>query len=77
MFVINKRRISVIVFSLLIGIFAYSYQLSKVNMNNNDNTVETTATPVSGKVVVVDARASVSQMKGQKVVLEQQKRKLI
>ena len=56
MFVINRKRISVILCCVLIGIFAYSYQYAKIKTNETNNiTQEVTATPVSGKVVVVDA----------------------
>jgi hypothetical protein len=39
--------------------------------------INTVSLPVSGKVVVVDARASEYQMRERKVVMELQKRKLI
>ena len=56
MIVINKKRISIIICCVLIGIFAYSYQFSKMNTTQEkEQTKETTATPVSGKVIVVDA----------------------
>lgn len=53
MIVINKRRISIIMICLLIGIFAYSYEGTKINLD--EEVQETTSTPVSGKVIVVDA----------------------
>ena len=52
MIVINKKRISIIVICLLLGIFAYSYEGTKINL---EEIQQTTATPVSGKVIVVDA----------------------
>lgn len=61
MIVINKKRIQIIVSCLLIGIFAFSFQIAnkkELVKNINDerqNTVPTTATPVSGKTIVVDA----------------------
>lgn len=61
MIVINKKRIQIIVSCLLIGIFAFSFQIANKKglvKNINDerqNTVPTTATPVSGKTIVVDA----------------------
>lgn len=54
MYVISKKRISLIVICLLLGIFAYSYQGSKIEIEQEIQ--ETTATPVSGKVIVLDAR---------------------
>lgn len=53
MIVINKKRISIIAICLLLGIFAYSYEGIKINLEQE--TQQTTATPVSGKVIVVDA----------------------
>ena len=53
MIVINKKRVSIIVVCLLLGIFAYAYEGTKINID--DETQSTTATPVSGKVIVVDA----------------------
>ena len=53
MYVINRKRISLMVICLLLGIFAYSYQGSKIELDQEVQ--ETTATPVSGKVIVVDA----------------------
>ena len=53
MIVINKKRISIIVICLLLGIFAYSYQGTKIDLD--EEIQQTTATPVSGKVIVVDA----------------------
>ena len=53
MIVLNKKRISIIVICLLLGIFAYSYEGTKINLD--EEVQETTATPVSGKVIIVDA----------------------
>lgn len=53
MYVINRKRISFILICLLLGIFAYSYQSSKMNLEKQ--TQETVSTPVSGKVIVIDA----------------------
>ena len=54
MIVINKKRISIIVVCLLLGIFAYSYEGTKIDLDQEVQ--ETASTPVSGKVIVVDAR---------------------
>ena len=43
-----------ILIALLLGIFVYSYEGTKINLE--EETQSTTATPVSGKVIVVDAR---------------------
>ena len=53
MFVIKRKRICLILIALLLEIFAYAYDGTKINID--DETQSTTATPVSGKVIVVDA----------------------
>ena len=53
MYVIKRKRICLILIALLLGIFAYSYENQKINID--EQTQSTTATPVSGIVIVVDA----------------------
>ena len=53
MYVIKRKRISLILIALLLGIFAYAYENQKINID--EQTQSTTGTPVSGKVIVVDA----------------------
>ena len=62
MIIINKKRIKIILSCILIGIFTFSFQVvsnkNEFKKSNNlslQNTLETTATPVSGKTVVIDA----------------------
>ena len=68
MIVVNKKRISIIVTCLLLGIFAYSYEGTKINLDQE--TQETTSTPVSGKVIVVDAGHGVPDESGELLKLE-------
>lgn len=65
MIVINKKRIQIILSCVLIAVFAFSFQIAnnqkeavaKANTEvQQQNTVTTTATPVSGKTIVIDAR---------------------
>lgn len=53
MYVINRKRISLILICLLLGIFAYSYESTKINLDYELKQVS--STPVSGKVIVLDA----------------------
>ena len=53
MYVIKRKRICLILIALLLGIFVYSYEETKINLD--EKTQSTTVTPVSGKVIVVDA----------------------
>lgn len=58
MFVINQKRIKIILTGLFIALFAFSFQIAKDEKKTQNmpvNVVETTATPVSGKTVVLDA----------------------
>jgi N-acetylmuramoyl-L-alanine amidase len=64
MVIINKKRIQIILSCLVISIFTFAFQMADdnnglVENTNTDtsqqNTVATTATPVSGKTIVVDA----------------------
>lgn len=62
MLVINRKRIQIILSCLFIAIFAFSFQIAnngdELGKNTNSqqqSTVQTTATPVSGKTIVVDA----------------------
>ena len=56
MLVISKKRIQIILSCIIIGLFTFSFQVAEKNNNTElKNTVETTATPVSEKVVVLDA----------------------
>jgi len=53
MYVIHRKRICLILICLLLGIFAYSYEGTK--MQSMEKSEPTTSTPVSGKVIVIDA----------------------
>ena len=57
MLVINQKRIKLILSCILIALFAFSFKIADNNQKtkNVKETVETTATPVSGKTVVLDA----------------------
>lgn len=57
MIIINKKRIQIIVSCILIAVFAFTFQMaqSPKEENQEENTVATTATPVSGKTIVIDA----------------------
>lgn len=53
MYVINGKRISMVLMSLLIGVFVYLFEVS--NVEDNSRTQMVVSTPVYGKVIVVDA----------------------
>ena len=62
MVVFSKKRIEIILSCLVIGLFVFSIQISnqkKVKEENSSieqkSSIETTATPASGKTIVLDA----------------------
>lgn len=55
MLVFRKRRVAFLAICLCLGIFAYAYQEAKIKIDTETETLDVTATPVSGKVVVLDA----------------------
>lgn len=56
MIVINKKRIQIIATCLLIAIFAFVFQMGNITTKQEqEKTIPTTATPVSGKTIVIDA----------------------
>jgi len=64
MYVINRKRISIILICLVLGIFVYSYEGTKIN--EDEQVQQTTSTPVSGKVIVVDAGHGVPDERSRK-----------
>ena len=52
MLVLDKKRLSLTFLIVVLGIFTFSYQDAKEDL---EKTLITTATPVSGKVVILDA----------------------
>ena len=62
MVVFSKKRIEIIISCVIVALFVFSVQISnskkakeEKNLGESKNTVETTATPASGKTIVLDA----------------------
>ena len=58
MMVIDKKRIKIILGCILIAIFTFTFQVANQKESTNkiqEQTAQTTSTPVSGKTVVLDA----------------------
>ena len=62
MLMITSKRIKIILVSMMIGIFAFTFQIADYSKgkgvsgdNECLNMLETTTTPVSGKTIVLDA----------------------
>lgn len=73
MIVFSRKRIMLILSIIFISTFCFTLN----ETNRVEETVQTVALPISNKVIVIDARTSVSLMKVQKVQMEQQKHKQI
>lgn len=52
MFLISKKRISIIVIAIILGIFSFSISLEE---KTEDRTSMTSSLPASGRVIVLDA----------------------
>ncbi len=58
MMIIDKKRIKIILGCMLLAIFTFTFQIANQKENSNkiqEQTAQTTSTPVSGKTVVLDA----------------------
>lgn len=75
MIVLNKKRITLILSGIFLSIFVFI--LTTNNSEDQETYISTVSLPVSGKIIVVDARTSEFQMKGHKVAMVQQKQKPI
>ena len=51
MVILNRKRISLMLLVVIIGIFTFEYQLAKTERE----TMKVTASPISSKTVVIDA----------------------
>ena len=68
MLVIHPKRIKIILSSLLLALFAFSFQMANLEPKTSQmkNTIQTTATPVSGKTVILDAGHGVPDERSRK-----------
>lgn len=62
MLVIQKKRIQIILLGILTSIFVFTFQIAENKQESNNNTitnendaVQVTSTPVSGKTIIIDA----------------------
>lgn len=62
MIVVSKKRIRIILMGIMIGVFAFSFQIGEKEINpnneaisNNEKNITVSSTPASGKVVILDA----------------------
>ena len=75
MIILNKKRIILVVTSVFLSIFVF--MLTTKENEENYSVTPTVSLPVSGKTIVIDARASEYQMRVLKVQMELLKHKLI
>ena len=55
MIILNRKKIKLILTSIFILLFVLSVQITSKNNLKKENTIETTSTPCSRKVVILDA----------------------
>lgn len=57
MLVLSKKRITIMLCLVFVSLYAFSFKISNnmININDKEKTVQTVATPVSNRVVIVDA----------------------
>lgn len=57
MLVLSKKRITLMLCLIFISLYAFSFRISNnaVSFGNSEKSVQTVATPVTNKVVIVDA----------------------
>ena len=72
MLILNKKRLSIIILIILFGIFTFSYRTAEQEIQEQQ---PVTATPVSSKVIILDAGHRSTGRTEPKVQMEQQKRK--
>ncbi len=51
MLVLNRKRISIVILCILVSVFSFMIATT----GKKEDTVPTTATPVSGRTIVIDA----------------------
>lgn len=73
MFILHKKRIQIIIACVAVSLLAFSFPIAKKpeeripnNQIEDQNTVPTTATPVSGKTIVIDAGHGTPDERGRK-----------
>lgn len=62
MLVLNRKRISIVILCILVSVFSFMIATT----DKKEDTVPTTATPVSGRTIVVDAGHGVPDERGTK-----------
>lgn len=55
MIILNRKKIKLILTSIFILLFVFAIQITNNNNLKKQNSIETTSTPSSGKVVILDA----------------------
>ena len=79
MIVLSGKKILFIIGIMIMFVFTYTITAYNVKKSKtlDMETIQTVALPVDNKVIIIDARASEFQMRELKVVMEQQKRRVI
>ena len=55
MLILKRKRIIVIMCMIFISLYAFSFKIANEDIILNKKTVETVSTPVTNKIIIVDA----------------------
>ena len=55
MLILTKKRITLMLCMVFVSLYAFSFKIANNETYQNEKTAQTVATPVSNKVVIVDA----------------------
>ena len=55
MLILNKKRLMTVMSMIFLSLYVFSFKIANEDIMLNKKTVETVSTPVTNKVVIVDA----------------------
>lgn len=55
MFILGKKRLITMMCMIFVSLYAFSFKIANEDIILNKKTVETVSTPVTNKVIIVDA----------------------
>ena len=55
MFILGKKRLITIMCMIFVSLYAFSFKIANEDIMLNKKTVETVSTPVTNKIIIVDA----------------------
>ena len=55
MFILGKKRLITMMCMIFVSLYAFSFKIANEDIMLNKKTVETVSTPVTNKIIIVDA----------------------